>query len=81
MSNSIDPVILFCAFRYALGRRTYVVSAVCQQIHRCWETLCDTERELFVKEILEYQNRFGNLGHECDAREWLSIVDRYNSAV
>ena len=44
MSN-VDPVILFCAFRYALGRRTYVVDTVCKQIHRSWETLSVSDRE------------------------------------
>ena len=78
MSN-VDPVILFCAFRYALGRRTYVVDTVCKQIHRSWETLSVSDRELFVKEILEHHDRFGTLGDASDASDWLSIVDRYNS--
>jgi len=78
MSNT-DPILLFCAFRYALGRRTYVVNTVCQHIHRSWETLSVGDRKQFVEEILEHRDRFKSLGDVCDERDWLSIVDRYNS--
>jgi hypothetical protein len=70
-----DHTILICAFRYALGRRTYVVGSVVQEIHRVWNSLSEGDRELIVREILEHRERFGNLGHECDERDWMSVVD------
>jgi hypothetical protein len=71
-----DATILVCAFRYALGRRTYVVGCIVREIHRVWNSLSEGDRELIVREILEYRERFGNLGHECDERDWMSVVDR-----
>jgi len=74
-----ENILLVCAFRYALGRRTYVVGVVAGEIHRNWTRLRDSDRDLIVREILEYQARYGNLGHACDEQEWMSIVERYKA--
>ena len=79
MNISNPSLMLFCAFRYALGRRTYVVSVVVENIHRNWTELPESDRELFVREILEHKARFGKLGDSIDEREWDTIVERYNS--
>lgn len=72
-------VILFCAFRYALGRRTYVVDYVTKAIHAYWTDMQESDKAIFAKEILEHYEKFGNLGHDIDKEQWISIVDRYNS--
>jgi len=72
-------VILFCAFRYALGRRTYVVDYVTKAIHAYWPDMQESDKSIFVKEINEHYEKFGNLGHDIDKEQWISIVDRYNS--
>ncbi len=72
-------LILICAFRYALGRRTYVVDSVVKAIHNEWGLLQDSDRELMVREILEYKDRFGQIGDVFDEDAWMSIVDRHNS--
>lgn len=72
-------VILFCAFRYALGRRTYVVDYVTKAIHAYWPDMQESDKSIFAKEIVEHYERFGNLGHDIDKEQWMSIVDRYNS--
>lgn len=69
----------FCAFRYCLGRMTYVVSDFCEeatrkilQIRTKWLLLMD-------KEITEAEQRHNEdpsmnwLGHDCDKREWLKF--------
>jgi hypothetical protein len=70
-------MILFCAFRYALGRATYVVDYVVQSIHMAWNNLSDADKQLYVKEILEHKDKFGSIGMDMDTKQWLTIVDRY----
>lgn len=72
-------VILFCAFRYALGRRTYVVDSVVQAIHDYWRNLTENDKNIFTSEILEHNSKFGNLGMDMDKTQWLSIVERYEA--
>lgn len=74
-----DPhLILCCAFRYALGRRTYVVSAVVDEIINNWNEISIHDKERFRKEILEYLELNGELGHECDKQEWFRIINKEN---
>jgi hypothetical protein len=73
-----DRLVLICAFRYALGRMTYVVGVVVEIIHKNWDKFDDSTKGLFSREILEHQRMFNSLGHDCDTRDWMSIVDRYN---
>lgn len=79
--NISDPTILFCAFRYALGRSTYVVSSVVREIHDNWRGIPESTRKLFVDEILEQKQKFGErgLGMPCDQKDWMSIVERFES--
>ena len=74
-----DTTILICAFRYALGRKTQVVGCVVREIHRVWNSLSQGDRELIVREISDHRHTFGNLGHECDERDWMSVVDRHQA--
>lgn len=68
---------LGCAFRYALGRRTYVVSHVVGEILNNWEELSKSFKERTVKEIIEYKKDNGDLGHSCDEVEWMKIVNKF----
>ena len=71
----------FCAFRYCLGRRTYVVSDFCEyatkkiaQIQSKWLFLMDkeiTDAENADKE--EKEIFLHRLGDDCDKVEWLKF--------
>lgn len=75
---SVDQsIVLGCAFRYALGRSTYVVGSVVSEILRNWDNLRDGDKERFVREIYEQEKKFG-LGMECDKKDWYKIVDRFH---
>lgn len=52
-NNTDEYIILFCAFRYALGRQTYVVSTVADILEASWNTLSSSQRKKFKKEIQE----------------------------
>ena len=67
---------LGCAFRYALGRRTYVVSHVVDEILNNWEELSKSFKERTVKEILEYKKDYKTLGDICDETDWMKIVNK-----
>jgi hypothetical protein len=73
----VDETVLFCAFRYAIGRKTYVVSSVVDSILTNWDSISLASKELFVKEIHEYYEE-GNLGHQCDIECWNKILKRFN---
>lgn len=77
--NTNETIILFSAFRYALGRSTYVVRTVADEIHRRWGELSDNDKRIFVTEILDREKEFGEkaLGMKCDREDWMSIVERF----
>ena len=69
---SFDPEITFCAFRYALGRRTYIVGTVVEYLVKNWEWMTPKYQQLIHKEIDEAEKRDG-LGHDCDKAEWTKV--------
>lgn len=62
--------VLICAFRYALGRRTYVVSEIVNELTTNWSHLSSYSKVLIRKEIIECND----LGAEMDKKEWAKIL-------
>ena len=64
-----EDITIGCAFRYALGRRTYVVDSVCNEIERLVDTISQKTRHRFIREIDEAiaENR---AGHQMDIDRW-----------
>ena len=66
-------LIINAAVRYALGRKSYIVSSVCNYIVANYDTLTEKCVEVIVQDI-------GNaikekkLGDACDRVEWLSLL-------
>ena len=48
-----EQIILFCAFRYALGRRTYVSGVVSERLISLNESLSQNEKDKYIREIKE----------------------------
>lgn len=70
---------MFCemmnwAVRYALGRRTYAVSDTVGYVLRVLKLLDDQTIYVMLRDIEEHE-RIGNLGHECDAAEWMNLKE------
>lgn len=70
---------MFCemmnwAVRYALGRRTYAVSDTVGYVLRVLELLDDQTVYVMLRDI-EEQEKVGNLGHDCDAAEWMNLKE------
>jgi len=74
--NGEERDVLIYAFRYALGRRSYAVSTVIDNILHNWETLSEGDKKLYQREIKEHEEMYGNLGDEMDKKNWYKIVDK-----
>jgi len=72
--NLDDTILLFCAFRYALGRMTYVVDSVATSIRRAAAYLDVIEKNKYVQEIIEHYERFGDIGMNMDTDVWLKLA-------
>lgn len=70
---------MFCemmnwAVRYALGRRTYAASDTAGYMMRVLKLLDNQTIYVMLRDI-EEQEKIGNLGHECDAAEWVNLKE------
>jgi len=72
-----DYIMLFCAFRYALGRQTYVVGVVADRLIKAYPRLTQDQRDMFVRDINDAYKQHG-LGAVCDEREWLNVRNLYD---
>lgn len=66
---TVDPDILFFAFRYALPRMTYAPNVVMASIKKNIDKLDTAELERYIKEIDEFRN----FGMEMDEVYWQSF--------
>ena len=68
-------LIVIAAFRYALGRRTYIVPTVCNFIKANSKHILNQTKEIIITEIIEAKNQeYGkSLGDDIDAKEWLNL--------
>ena len=67
-TNDINTLII-CSFRYALGRKTYVVQEIIDIIHRHYDDLNFSAKNLIVREIRK-EIVCNNAGMTCDQRDW-----------
>lgn len=66
--------MLISALRYALGRRTYIVSMAVEYIENELPKLSDQCKKVIIKDI-EEQEKFG-YGDECDKVRWMHLLER-----
>jgi len=67
--------VLFYAFRYALGRRTSVVSFMVDQIKNHWHELRPKTQDQIQHEIKLYPQMLYTLGDKCDIDNWQEVLD------
>lgn len=66
-------IIIFCAFRYALGRMTYMPSIVQLFIRDNIDIVDTKDINLMIKEITEAEEREGLGDNEIDAPGWIDL--------
>lgn len=71
---SVNEDILFYAFRYALGRETYAVKQVVNEIIIHWPTISQKLKVAVRTEIIRAIDT-GNAGAVCDMENWKKILD------
>lgn len=64
-----EDITIGCAFRYALGRRTYVVDSVASEIERQVQEISTKTLTRLVAEI-DAVDPDGGLGMKMDADRW-----------
>lgn len=70
--------LIICAFRYALGRRTYIVHTITEIIKTNLSVLESRTIEVMLRDIErqhEYENRGIEkaFGDDCDRERWLEV--------
>ncbi len=67
-------ITLMCAMRYALGRMTYVVSSVTNELIKNWDLFGKGDVEVMLREIREAIEN-GRAGMEMDIKRWNSVIN------
>lgn len=66
----VEDDVLFCAFRYALGRRTYVVGKICEAIRQNASSIQSNLRSQMIEEISEAVDT-KQAGDDINVQRWL----------
>lgn len=69
----INEDIVICAFRYALGRSSYIVCSVTDYLIETWPMLSDKLQDLIIEEIVEAINE-ERVGDEVDVSLWKDVL-------
>ena len=74
-----DELVAIAAFRYALGRRTYIVSAICEFLISQKDNLADWAKRSVVKEIKTAidESRAGD--EVVDVPEWQKVIKAFEN--
>ncbi len=62
-------VLMICAFRYSLGRKTYMPGLVTELIRNNSKIFNKQDWKVFLEDI-EFHRNFNNLGDDCDVATW-----------
>ena len=83
MFTDAESEMYFCAFRYCLGRKSYVVTDFCEEATRKIRQIIDSDLVLIEKELLEAileddrqranGDRYKILGWDCDRNDWVKF--------
>jgi len=65
--------IIFYAFRYCLGRKTYVVSDMVEFLQENWNELSQKTKMMIQGEI-KTAIKEDNFGMEIDKKEWENLL-------
>ena len=72
-SNPTHDILLYCGFRYALGRRTYVPTVIEQIVIDNWEHMPSETRKKYKEEIQEAITK-NCAGDKYDVLGWERIL-------
>ena len=67
-------LVLIAAFRYALGRSTYMPSVIVEEIKLNWDSMSEQDKNQ-IKDDIEHAIRHNMAGMDCDVREWEKLLN------
>lgn len=70
-------MMLVSAERYALGRRTYIVSWTCELIDENMHLLTYKDKNVMIRDIKEAYS----YGDECDKQNWMILLEKLRKEV
>lgn len=75
--NPVDPLLLVCAFRYCLGRQTYVVNWCVEYLVDNWLYIDPGTKKTIARDLLEAIERDDQDREEGRDHKWLGMdMDR-----
>ena len=72
-------MLTLCAFRYCLGRATYVVSEMCNHLRNNWNKISEASQKLIKAEIKDAIKR-GCAGMSFDEECWNRLLEDVDEA-
>jgi hypothetical protein len=78
--EELPEAMVICAFRYCLGRATYVVGECCDYLACVWHRLSPHTQHLILNEITEALQR-DRAGMEQDRQAWTLFRNQYQQEV
>lgn len=72
---TVSEETIVCAFRYAVGRKSYVVANIVRDISENADQLSQKTRQLIIKEIKEKWH-VNALGHQQDSAQWVALLHK-----
>lgn len=66
-------IMVIAAFRYCLGRRTYIVSDCVDWLIAYWDEIDKNTKQIILEEIKEAFLK-DHVGDECDAEDWKRVL-------
>ena len=66
--------LLVCSVRYALGRRSYIVSDVCSIVKANRHRLAPLDRSVIIRDVREALVT-SDAGDACDRRSWEELIE------
>ena len=73
-------LMLSCAMRYCMGRRTYIVDDFCKYIESVMKDLSITELERMQEDFDNHSSNvdtgFASWGDDCDKQNWMKFKEK-----
>jgi len=69
-----NHLMVLAAFRYCLGRQSYIVSECGKWLYDYWDDFPETTRAIILKETEEALEN-GTAGDDCDRSFWLALLE------
>ena len=76
----VSELTLVASFRYALGRKRYVVSAIVEDILNNWSSL-SIKFKTKIKEEIQEAMKNNNAGSDIDIEQWNRILEKDDEIV